>query len=154
MLNVVLIEPEIPNNTGNIGRLCVGTGSRLHLVKPYGFQITDTAVKRAGLDYWPDLELREYDSVAQWMEELTDHSRVFLFSARSEKSFLAESFRDGDWLVFGKESVGLSKELQAGFEHHLSIPTTGLIRSHNLANAVTFALGEALRQINGVGLVR
>jgi len=153
MLNVVLIEPEIPNNTGNIGRLCVGTGSRLHLVKPYGFKITDTAVKRAGLDYWPNLDLHEYDSVSEWMEQITDLSRVFLFSARSERSFLAVDFKDGDWLVFGKESVGLSKEVQELFANHLSIPTTGLIRSHNLANAVTFALGESLRQINGVGLV-
>lgn len=154
MMNVVLIEPEIPNNTGNIGRLCVGTGSELHLVKPYGFQITDTAVKRAGLDYWPHLVLHEYDNVAEWLKKITDPSRVFLFSARAEASFLKVTFHPGDWLVFGKESVGLSKEVLDLFEQHLSIPTTGLIRSHNLANAVTFALGESLRQLNGVGFVK
>jgi tRNA (cytidine/uridine-2'-O-)-methyltransferase len=154
MLNIVLIEPEIPNNTGNIGRLCVGTGSRLHLVKPYGFEITDTAVKRSGLDYWPHLDLHQYDSVAEWMEQIEDQSRVFLFSARSEASFLSVTYQPGDWLVFGKESVGLSQEVQSLFERHVCIPTTGLIRSHNLANAVTFALGESLRQINGTGLVK
>lgn len=154
MLNIVLVEPEIPNNTGAIGRLCVGTGATLHLIKPYGFQITDTALKRAGLDYWVHLDLREYDSVEEWMRVIDDRSRVFLFSARSEKSYLSERFREGDWLVFGKESVGLSKEFQDNFENFLTIPTTGLVRSHNVANAVSFALGEALRQINGEGLVK
>lgn len=153
MMNVVLIEPEIPNNTGSIGRLCVGTGSRLHLVRPYGFQITDTALKRAGLDYWVHLDLHEYDSVEEWKKQITDPSRVFLFSARSDRSFLTVDYQPGDWLVFGRESVGLSPEVQAQFENHLTIPTTGLVRSHNIANAVTFALGESLRQINGPGLV-
>lgn len=147
MLNIVLIEPEIPNNTGNIGRLCAGTGSRLHLVHPLGFKITDTSVRRAGLDYWPHLDLTEYPNVAAWEIVVEDPSRVFLFSARSEKTYYEADFRDGDWLVFGKESVGLGNEILARFKNHLNIPITPLVRSFNIANSVAFALGEARRQI-------
>jgi tRNA (cytidine/uridine-2'-O-)-methyltransferase len=88
MLNIVLVEPEIPNNTGNIGRLCVGTESRLHLIHPFGFKITDTAVKRAGLDYWPHLDLSEYPNAAEWLDAVPDKSRVFLMSSHAQKSYL------------------------------------------------------------------
>ncbi|KQS46137.1 tRNA methyltransferase [Flavobacterium sp. Leaf359] len=148
MLNIVLVEPEIPNNTGNIGRLCVGTGSRLHLIHPFGFQITDKNLKRSGLDYWVHLDWKEYQSVEEWMQQIPDMSRVFLFSSHSEKSYLKESFQDDDWLVFGKESVGLSKEVLDKFENHLTIPISPLVRSYNLANSVAFAIGEAKRQIS------
>jgi len=147
MLNIVLVEPEIPNNTGNIGRLCVGTESRLHLIHPFGFKITDTAVKRAGLDYWIHLDKKEYQNVDQWIEQIPDVSRVFLFSSHAEKSYLQNDFQDGDWLVFGKESVGLSQEILSRFANHLSIPISPLVRSYNLANSVAFAIGEAKRQI-------
>ncbi|OYU80573.1 MAG: tRNA (uridine(34)/cytosine(34)/5-carboxymethylaminomethyluridine(34)-2'-O)-methyltransferase TrmL [Flavobacterium sp. BFFFF1] len=147
MLNIVLVEPEIPNNTGNIGRLCVGTESRLHLIHPFGFKITDTSVKRAGLDYWVHLDKTEYQDVAEWMAAVPDLSRVFLFSSHAQKSYLDNDFRDGDWLVFGKESVGLSKEVLAQFENHLKIPISPLVRSFNIANAVAFVVGEAKRQI-------
>jgi tRNA (cytidine/uridine-2'-O-)-methyltransferase len=147
MLNIVLVEPEIPNNTGNIGRLCVGTESRLHLIHPFGFKITDTSVKRAGLDYWVHLEWHQYQNIDEWLAAVPDHSRIFLFSSNSGKSYLQNEFRDGDWLVFGKESVGLSKEILQRFENHLTIPISPLVRSFNLANAVAFALGEAKRQI-------
>src|SRR5690606_10520094 len=109
MLNVVLVSPEIPNNTGNIGRLCVGTESRLHLIHPFGFQITDKSVKRSGLDYWIHLDWNEYDSVEHWLEQVTDKSRIFLFTSNTQKSYLDAEYQDGDWLVFGKESVGLPK---------------------------------------------
>jgi len=142
-----LVEPEIPNNTGNIGRLCVGTESRLHLIHPFGFKITDTAVKRAGLDYWIHLDKKEYQNVDQWIEQIPDVSRVFLFSSHAEKSYLQNDFQDGDWLVFGKESVGLSQEILSRFANHLSIPISPLVRSYNLANSVAFAIGEAKRQI-------
>lgn len=148
MLNIVLIEPEIPNNTGNIGRLCVGTGSRLHLIHPFGFQITDKNLKRSGLDYWVHLDWKEYQSVGEWMEQIPDKSRVFLFSSHSEKSYLSETFQDGDWLVFGKESVGLSQEVLEMFQNHLTIPISPLVRSYNLANSVAFAIGEAKRQLS------
>lgn len=147
MLNIVLVEPEIPNNTGNIGRLCVGTGCRLHLVHPFGFQITDTNLKRAGMDYWVHLDWHQYADAEEWIAAVPDKSRVFLFSSHAGKSYYEESFRDGDWLVFGKESVGLSNEVLARFENHLTIPISALARSFNLANAVAFAVGEAKRQI-------
>jgi len=147
MLNIVLVEPEIPNNTGNIGRLCVGTYSRLHLIHPLGFKITDTNVKRAGLDYWVHLDLSEYPNLEEWLEVVPDKSRIFLFSSNSSKSYLENTYRDGDWLVFGKESTGLGELVLAQFENHLTIPISPLVRSFNLANAVAFAIGEAKRQI-------
>ncbi len=147
MLNIVLVEPEIPNNTGNIGRLCVGTHSRLHLIHPFGFKITDAAVKRAGLDYWVHLDRTEYPDVGAWAAIVPDPSRVFLFSSHARQSYLDAKFQDGDWLVFGKESVGLSKEVLDRFDNHLSIPISPLVRSYNIANSVAFALGEAKRQL-------
>jgi tRNA (cytidine/uridine-2'-O-)-methyltransferase len=147
MLNIVLVEPEIPNNTGNIGRLCVGTESRLHLIHPFGFKITDASVKRAGLDYWVHLDRVEYENIETWIKQIRDKSRVFLFSSHAQKSYLDNEFRDGDWLVFGKESVGLDKSILDRFANHLSIPISPLVRSYNLANSVAFAIGEAKRQI-------
>lgn len=147
MLNIVLVEPEIPNNTGNIGRLCVGTGNTLHLIHPFGFEISDKHLKRSGLDYWQYLTWFEYQNVAEWIKVVPDTSRVFLFSSHAEKSFYEHQFQDGDWMVFGKESVGLSKEVLAQFENHLSIPIKPQVRSFNLANAVAFAIGEGQRQL-------
>jgi tRNA (cytidine/uridine-2'-O-)-methyltransferase len=147
MLNIVLVEPEIPNNTGNIGRLCVGTESRLHLIKPYGFEITDKNLKRSGLDYWVHLDWNEYNNVDEWMAQIPDKSRVFLMSSHASKSIYDVEYQDGDWLVFGKESVGLSQEVLAQFENHLKIPMSNLIRSYNIANSVAFVIGEAKRQI-------
>ena len=147
MLNIVLVEPEIPNNTGNIGRLCVGTESRLHLIHPFGFEINDKNLKRSGLDYWVHLDWYQYQNVEEWMIQIPDKSRVFLLSSHATKSYLETEFQDGDWLVFGKESVGLSPEVLAKFENHLTIPMSPLIRSFNIANAVAFVIGEAKRQI-------
>lgn len=147
MLNIVLVEPEIPNNTGNIGRLCVGTESRLHLIHPFGFLINDKNLKRSGLDYWVHLDVREYADVDEWMAQIPDLSRVFLMSSHAEKSYLEIDFQDGDWLVFGKESSGLSKAVLDRFDNHLTIPMSKLIRSFNIANSVAFVLGEAKRQI-------
>ncbi|WP_338409995.1 tRNA (cytidine(34)-2'-O)-methyltransferase [uncultured Flavobacterium sp.] len=147
MLNIVLIEPEIPNNTGNIGRLCVGTESRLHLIRPFGFEINDKNLKRSGLDYWVHLDWKEYQSVNQWKDQITDLSRVFLMSSHASKSYLEQEFQDGDWLVFGKESIGLSTEVLNEFSNHLTIPISKHVRSYNLANSVSFLIGEAKRQI-------
>lgn len=147
MLNIVLVEPEIPNNTGNIGRLCVGTESRLHLVHPFGFVINDKNLKRSGLDYWVHLDVTEYKNVGEWMSQIPDKSRVFLMSSHASTSIYDAKFQDGDWLVFGKESVGLSAEVLALFENHLTIPMSNLIRSYNIANSVAFVVGEARRQI-------
>ena len=148
MLNIVLVEPEIPNNTGNIGRLCVGTESRLHLIHPFGFVINDKNLKRSGLDYWVHLDVTEYQNVAEWTAQIPDTSRVFLMSSHAATSIYETQFQDGDWLVFGKESVGLSQEVLTQFENHLTIPMSKLIRSFNIANSVAFVVGEAKRQIN------
>jgi len=148
MLNIVLVEPEIPNNTGNIGRLCVGTESRLHLIHPFGFVINDKNLKRSGLDYWVHLDVTEYQNVAEWKGQIPDLSRVFLMSSHASKSYLEIDFQDGDWLVFGKESKGLSQEVLEQFENHLIIPMSHLIRSFNIANSVAFVVGEARRQIS------
>lgn len=148
MLNIVLVEPEIPNNTGNIGRLSVGTESRLHLIHPFGFVINDKNLKRSGLDYWVHLDVTEYQNVEEWMTQIKDKSRVFLMSSHASESIYQAEFQDEDWLVFGKESVGLSQEVLAKFENHLTIPMSNLIRSYNIANSVAFVVGEAKRQIN------
>ena len=148
MLNIVLVEPEIPNNTGNIGRLCVGTESRLHLIHPFGFVINDKNLKRSGLDYWVHLDVTEYQNVAEWKAQIPDLSRVFLMTSHADKSYLETEFQDGDWLVFGKESKGLSEEVLEQFENHLTIPMSNLIRSFNIANSVAFVIGEAKRQIS------
>ena len=147
MLNVVLVEPEIPNNTGNIGRLCVGTESKLHLIHPFGFVINDKNLKRSGLDYWIHLDVTEYQNVAEWSAQIKDTSRVFLMSSHATQSIYEVDYQDGDWFVFGKESVGLSLEVLAQFENHLKIPMSNLIRSFNIANSVAFVVGEAKRQI-------
>jgi tRNA (cytidine/uridine-2'-O-)-methyltransferase len=148
MLNIVLVEPEIPNNTGNIGRLCVGTNSRLHLIHPFGFVINDKNLKRSGLDYWVHLDVTEYQNVAEWMTQIQDKSRVFLMSSHASVSIYENNFQDGDWLVFGKESVGLSQEVLSLFDNHLTIPMSDKIRSYNIANSVAFVVGEARRQIS------
>jgi tRNA (cytidine/uridine-2'-O-)-methyltransferase len=148
MFNIVLVEPEIPNNTGNIGRLCVGTGNRLHLIHPFGFEINDKNLKRSGLDYWVHLDWNQYQNTQEWIDQIPDKSRVFLMSSHAEKSYYEADFQEGDWLVFGKESVGLSKEILNVFENHLTIPMSDKIRSYNIANSVAFVVGEARRQIS------
>ena len=147
MLNIVLVEPEIPNNTGNIGRLCVGTESKLHLIHPFGFVINDKNLKRSGLDYWVRLDVTEYQTFEEWNAIIPDVTRVFLMSSHASKSIYDCDFQDGDWLVFGKESRGLSQEILNKFENHLTIPMSPLIRSYNIANSVAFVVGEAKRQI-------
>ncbi len=146
--NIVLIEPQIPNNTGNIGRTCVATQSRLHLVQPMGFEITDTRVKRAGLDYWPNLEWRTYSGFEEWYESVENKSRIFFFSAKADESVYSKKLQRGDWLVFGKEAEGLGDEIISRFSTQLvKIPFPGKVRSFNLSNAVAMALGEGLRQV-------
>ncbi len=147
MLNIVLVAPEIPNNTGNIGRLCVGTESKLHLIHPFGFVINDKNLKRSGLDYWVHLDVTEYQNINEWMTQIPDKSRVFLMSSHATTSIYEAEFQEGYWLVFGKESVGLSPEVLSLFENHLTIPMSNLIRSYNIANSVAFVIGEAKRQI-------
>lgn len=147
--NIVLIEPQIPNNTGNIGRLCVATKSRLHLVHPLGFEITDARVKRAGLDYWKDLEVCHYDHFDHWYNSVPDKSRIFFFTARTDKSFYKLQLQPGDYLVFGKEADGLNETISSRFREQLvTIPFPGKVRSFNLANAVAIVAMEGIRQLD------
>ena len=148
-LNIVLVHPQIPNNTGNIGRLCVGCNAKLHLVKPLGFEITDTRVKRAGLDYWKDLDITIHESFDDLLGLIKDQERMFLLSARADKSIYQTNFKEGDWLMFGKEAEGLSAKIQEKYTNQLrTIPFPGPIRSFNLGNAVAMVLGECLRQFD------
>jgi tRNA (cytidine/uridine-2'-O-)-methyltransferase len=145
--NVVLVEPEIPQNTGNIGRTCVATNSALHLIKPYGFEISDRNLKRAGLDYWPHLTWREYDHWAAYQQTMQEPQRVFYLSAFGERDFFKEEFRLGDSFVFGKETQGLPKDLlRREAKQVLKIPHFGPVRGLNLATAVAVVIYEALRQ--------
>lgn len=147
-LNIVLIEPEIPNNTGNIGRLCMATGSTLHLVKPLGFEITDKRLKRAGLDYWEHLDVHYYESHEDFFQRHKD-KRMAFFSSHGQKSHWDIPFKDNMFLIFGKESVGLPKELlETQKENLYQIPLySDKVRSLNLANSVGIAVYEGLRAL-------
>ena len=148
-LNIVLIEPEIPNNTGNIGRLALATDSQLHLVKPFGFEIDDKRLKRAGLDYWQHLGVIYYDSINDFFAKNKNAKMVFL-SSHGKQSHWDINYTDDMFLVFGKESVGLPKPLIEQHQEQLfKIPLySKKIRSLNLANAVSIIVYEGLRQIN------
>lgn len=151
-LNVVLVHPEIPPNTGNIARLCAATGSRLHLVEPLGFTITDAQLRRAGLDYWDDVQVRVHPSWEICREALGP-TRLFLFTTGSSRPHTGPDYRSGDTLVFGCETQGLPDELLAAHPGSLvGIPIlTDHVRSLNLSSAAAVAVYEALRQIHGRG---
>jgi tRNA (cytidine/uridine-2'-O-)-methyltransferase len=151
--HIVLVEPEIPPNTGNVARLCAATRSPLHLVGKLGFRIDEHAVRRAGLDYWHLVDVKTHATLAE-AEGAIDAERPFgriprryLFSGHAERSYLDVRYELGDVLIFGKESVGLPEELlRQRASETVGIPMSGLVRSHNLANSVAIALYEALRQ--------
>ena len=146
MFNVVLIEPEIPPNTGNIGRLCLATGSTLHLVKPLGFSTDDRELKRAGLDYWKEVDVRAWDSFDELQHAQGASVRYFFLTTKSGRAYYDVKFREGDFLVFGRETKGLPENLlEQNFESCLTIPMHGT-RSLNLATAVAIVLFEAVRQ--------
>jgi tRNA (cytidine/uridine-2'-O-)-methyltransferase len=146
-LHVVLIEPEIPPNTGSIGRLCLGTGCRLHLVKPLGFSIDEKAVRRAGLDYWKHVDLAVHESFEEVLERLAGRSFVFT-SAREGVPYTVHRFVRGEVLVFGRESTGLPERFHERYAgQFIRIPTPGPIRSLNLANAASVVVYEGLRQL-------
>ena len=147
-LNIVLIEPEIPNNTGNIGRLSLASGSTLHLVKPFGFELSDSRVKRAGLDYWKHVDLKIYESADEFFSTHSNKKMAFL-SSHGTKSVYDIPFEDGMFLIFGKESAGLSEEITNKNSDKLyQIPIhSEHIRSLNLANAVSVVVYEGLRQL-------
>lgn len=144
--HIVLIEPEIPPNTGNVARLCAATSSPLHLVGTLGFRIDARAVRRAGLDYWPLVEVHRHDDLASFREAFPE-SRLRLFSANVSRSYMELDLQPGDALVFGRESVGLPKLLvEAHRDDSAAIPTLGPVRSLNVANAAAVVLYEGLRR--------
>jgi tRNA (cytidine/uridine-2'-O-)-methyltransferase len=150
LFNVVLVTPEIPGNTGSIGRTCVGLNLHLHLIKPYGFDLSEKAVRRAGLDYWQHVKISEYES---WEEFLTQNKpnpeELFFFSKFGEKTYFDGKYKTNCYLIFGSETMGLPLNITESFEgrlYHLPM-YTDKIRSLNLSNAATAACYEALRQI-------
>jgi tRNA (cytidine/uridine-2'-O-)-methyltransferase len=146
VFNVVLIEPEIPPNTGNVGRLCLATRSTLHLVKPLGFSLEDRQLKRAGLDYWGEVDVRIWDSFAQLQEAQAASTRYFFLTTKTRRPYHEMRFQDGDFLVFGRETKGLPENLLgANIDNCITIPMHGT-RSLNLATAVAVVLFEAVRQ--------
>lgn len=148
-LHVVLVQPEIPHNTGSVGRTCVATGAKLWLVRPLGFRLDDYYLRRAGLDYWPHLEWEAVDDWAALANRLAGR-RFWFFSKAAERNYAEVSFERGDVLVFGSESQGLPESLRAeNRDELLRIPIREQVRSLNLSNAVAIVLYEALRQ--GVG---
>ena len=151
LFHVVLIEPEIPQNTGNIGRTCVGLNSALHLVCPMGFEINHARLKRAGLDYWPHLNWQSYPNRQVWQEQFQPPGRRYYFSAKAQRTYYDVVYQPGDVLVFGKETAGLPEDLlaQAG-EDAVLLPMLGQVRGYNLATAVAIGLFEAYRQVRSL----
>lgn len=150
--NVVLVEPEIPQNTGNIARTCAVTNTKLHIVKPMGFEITDAKLKRAGLDYWHFLGVKYYENIDEFFE--TNKGERFFFSTtKAVNNYCDVQFCDNDFILFGKETKGLDEALlKANKEHCIRIPMIDEARSLNLSNSVAVVLYEALRQQNFEGL--
>ena len=146
--NIVLVAPEIPQNTGTIGRLCVCTDAVLHLIKPLGFSLDEAHLRRAGLDYWPHLHWHLYDDWEDFLQRNGHPTRLFFCSTKTSQSIYDQTFAEGDWLIFGNEGHGLPHALYERYADQLyTIPMPGEhARSHNLANAVSIALYEALRQ--------
>ncbi len=153
MLNVVLVEPEIPQNTGNIARTCAATGTRLHLVKPLGFDLSDKHLKRAGLDYWSLLDIHVYENLGEFFEKNAG-GRYYFASTKSKHRYTDVTYRDGDYLFFGRETRGLEESLlHENYENCIRIPMREGARSLNLSNSVAIVLYEALRQRDFAGLV-
>jgi len=152
MLNVVLLTPEIPHNTGAAGRLCLATGARLHLIKPLGFSLDDRQVRRVGLDYWPDVDLKVWENWQEFRESICSDARVYLLTTKTSKPHWEVAFKDGDYLVFGSETKGLPESLlEQNGEDCLTIPMVkDSTRSLNLSTSVGIVLYEAYRQVSCV----
>ena len=148
MLNIVLVEPEIPQNCGNIARTCAATGARLHLIRPLGFDISEKAVRRAGLDYWHMVEVLEYEDLQDFFRK-NEVRQMWCLSTKAPRSYTEAEFQDGCYLFFGKETKGLPESFLAShYEQCLRIPMCPEARSLNLSNAVAITVYEALRQLS------
>ena len=151
-MNIILHEPEIPANTGNIGRTCVATGTALHLIRPLGFDISDKAVRRAGMDYWKDLELYVYEDFNDFVSKNPD-ARIYMATTKAKKAYTEVVYTENDFIMFGKESAGIPEEILVKYEDtSVRIPMIGEIRSLNLSNSVAIMLYEALRQQDFEGM--
>ena len=153
MLNIVLVEPEIPQNCGNIARTCAATGARLHLIRPLGFDISEKAVKRAGLDYWNLLEIFDYENLDDFFSK-NDVKQMWLLSTKAPRRYTEAQFEDGCYLFFGKETKGLPEDfLEAHRDACVRLPMRQEARSLNLSNSVAITVYEALRQLDFPGLL-
>ena len=153
MLNIVLVEPEIPQNCGNIARTCAATGCRLHLIRPLGFDISEKAVRRAGLDYWHLVDVRVYDNLEDFFSR-NDVKQLWCLSTKAPRCYTEVEFSDGCYLLFGKETKGLPEDfLREHYEQTVRIPMREEARSLNLSNAVAITAFEALRQTGFSGLL-
>ncbi|MCT7587202.1 tRNA (cytidine(34)-2'-O)-methyltransferase [Aliarcobacter butzleri] len=148
MFNIVLLEPRIPGNVGTIGRLCFALNCKLHLIKPYGFgEITEKEVRRAGLDYWFDLDVREYENIEDFWAKNPFNDRHFLATTKTKNVYFDAKFNVGDYFYFGREDAGLPEDLLSKSSHTcITIPMTNDARSLNIANSVSIVAYEALRQ--------
>ena len=147
-LNVVLFEPEIPANTGNIGRTCVATGTRLHLIEPLGFRLNEKAIKRAGMDYWSDLDVTTYVNYEEFLEK-NPGAKIYMATTKSRQTYTEVSYEPDCYIMFGKESAGIPEEILVKHpDTCVRIPMIGETRSLNLSNSVAIVLYEALRQNN------
>ena len=145
-LNVVLFEPEIPANTGNIGRTCVATDTKLHLIEPLGFRLNEKAIKRAGMDYWEDLDVTRYINFADFIEK-NPGAKIYMASTKAPHMYTQVEYEEDCFIMFGKESAGIPEEILLDYqESAIRIPMAGDIRSLNLGNSVAIVLYEALRQ--------
>ena len=152
MLNIVLLEPEIPANTGNIGRTCVATGTRLHLIEPLGFKLSEKALKRAGMDYWKDLDVTTYIDYRDFLEK-NPGAKIYMATTKAQKTYTEVSYEPDCYIMFGKESAGIPEEILVENEENcVRIPMIGDIRSLNLGNSVAVILYEALRQNGFAGM--
>ena len=154
MVNIVLVEPEIPQNCGNIARTCAATGARLHLIRPLGFDISDRAVKRAGLDYWHLVEVRDYENLEELFRLHPEAAEnLWLATTKAPRSYCEAAFTDGCWLFFGKETAGLPEDFRtAHYDRCIRLPMRQEARSLNLSNSVAVLAYEALRQTGFPGL--
>ena len=154
MLNIVLLEPEIPANTGNIGRTCVASGTRLHLIEPLGFRLSEKALKRAGMDYWKDLDVTTYIDYQDFLDR-NPGAKIYMATTKARKIYTEVSYEDDCYIMFGKESAGIPEEiLVQNQENCIRIPMMEKIRSLNLGNSAAIVLYEALRQNGFAGLER
>ena len=154
MLNIVLFEPEIPQNTGNIGRTCVATNTRLHLIEPLGFRLNDKTLKRAGMDYWSDLDVTRYDDFNDFMER-NPGAKIYMATTKAPNVYTEVNYEPDCYIMFGKESAGIPEEILVHHkEDSIRIPMVGDIRSLNLSNSVAIVLYEALRQNNFTGMTK